>query len=1261
MIIKATRKFNKYKSQQKGGTFLNEAITSIIMAKNTINELRTRVDTLRLQISNSSVQTNTINNQLENSLDNQTELESLTKQITELEKLFVNNQNTNTSNNDTVLEEINKQLTSLETRINNTNNNQLYDISNNVIINDIIGSINVKLDNQDSYKVNAVPADNNVVYRFDEIINTTDITNSGKALTTDTLTKLTETINIIETANDTNIKAINNVATSLNELNKHNSETIKNIEEKNKLLTKINIEFTKQFIVTDLNLPNATVSLDDIIKVGKDNNPKLVNPFIDPKIKNDKIPNINQNLDIDETNLIHIMEAPQIVSNNTNISDPNTMNINKKQTGGKPRNINNNLKNTVVKTNNNLKNTEVKINNNLKNTVVKTNNNLENTEVETNNNLENAIINFLNGDIDKYKKEITDIYINMLELNKLIIQLNKNVKEYNIKYIHMYNHIDYIKNSIKLSLLSNKNEDNYIIGRGIVAYYLDLIEQIEKEIKNKTPIGIFFYKYHYLNIQITKNFLDKLNKHVVWLWDGFNSDNTEFKKTIDMINAENITKENKDKKIINLYRSTNMIAQLNLDAFTESKIRNTVFIYNSFKSFLDKYQLEMAVPVAIYLRINDWGGINDKELVFNVKVDERNKLNIDNINNCFTPITPTPIQAGVVDVKFKQIFNQDDFKDNGILANYMALPNFLNEGKAIMLITYGYSGVGKTFTIFGTKELSGVLQATLKSLNGTIYYRTYEIYGRAFPYKSYWDSKNGYDHWINHFKNDLENSVYISKETKYEDKKNNQNTYSPMEEYINKTDIGTTEYNGNVSITDNTSTYTILSNDDLNNFASIVGSIDKRREEIGTIKRTINNVSSSRSIMVYDFKIKLGDNRFVDFVIMDLPGKEDIYETFVKTPASDQYECIKLKSNNGINTDINEMIKAMAYMNPMSLAMNDAFVNLISKGLGTYANMLEAEKQNNLLGDGIDKANNFTGENKFLGSKDVEIINNLNTLELIKNIIDNNRFDILNDIYKKIFNQLDKNILLPSEDIQDKNKLCSTSEQQLLAPFEGYYINENITGLLSSILSNLYLPNIIEEQKELYMNLKDDVNIWDKAYDSEPTEVKVQTYFFRKALRNGYKLNIKNNYTGKAHVSTTFNNVPINTYQDWTEKTYDYNKAYKKHKPPINKILKSYFKKIKNIYIFYVVSNQNFKKCDKQIKLITDSKNILDVLNNYNKTNNEELEKILENNRNATFDDKIKLLNTKITLTPLENYSYYQLSNFYNLLTQEEQNKFKPT
>ena len=95
------------------------------------------------------------------------------------------------------------------------------------------------------------------------------------------------------------------------------------------------------------------------------------------------------------------------------------------------------------------------------------------------------------------------------------------------------------------------------------------------------------------------------------------------------------------------------------------------------------------------------------------------------------------------------------FGDNATLAMYMNIPTYLAKGKSIMMITYGYSGVGKTFTLFGKVKdprQNGILQKALLSIQNkeAIYMRTYEIYGKALPYKSYWSNltPTEYDHQI---------------------------------------------------------------------------------------------------------------------------------------------------------------------------------------------------------------------------------------------------------------------------------------------------------------------------------------------------------------------------------------------------------------------------------------------------------------------------------------------------------------------------------
>ena len=72
-----------------------------------------------------------------------------------------------------------------------------------------------------------------------------------------------------------------------------------------------------------------------------------------------------------------------------------------------------------------------------------------------------------------------------------------------------------------------------------------------------------------------------------------------------------------------------------------------------------------------------------------------------------------------------------------------------------------------------------------------------------------------------------------------------------------------------------------------------------------------------------------------------------------------------------------------------------------------------------------------------------------------------------------------------------------------------------------------------------------------------------------------------------------------NTLNNWINETYDYNKTFNIENPPIATLLNPYFKIINNFYLFYVVSNDNHSQCDKQIKLIEDSKTFLDELNTY--------------------------------------------------------------
>jgi len=773
----------------------------------------------------------------------------------------------------------------------------------------------------------------------------------------------------------------------------------------------------------------------------------------------------------------------------------------------------------------------------------------------------------VNESINDYYQQLMTINIKVSDFKKFIGEFKKISMEYNIRYIQVYHHLLFIVNYLKL--ISMNSNSNYLVyqylGRGSVTYYLRIVDRILNDIKNKktSSIGKYFYKYHYININILKIFLEFLNKN----WQPYsNSCNVSGKDLLPgsdkQITAKRIT-------LSKMYL---------LSSKYDPPMKKCIFIFNSMKDILDKYYSEFSPPVGIYLRINDWTPKVEKDIVF--AKDSNNNLGfIDrkSLEKCTNSQNELKTYQNEIDkasqVKFQEVFDPEGFDSNDVLAKYMSIPSFLQEGKSIMLITYGYSGVGKTFTIFGSRnpQLDGVLQSSLSNIQQkkSLYYRSYEIYGLAVPYDLYWDrSTDDYYHFIYDY-SDLNNiKTYDSK---------------TMKEYLD--DINESPKSGNTSFIE-------LTEEKLKNFSDIVGAIDEKRKEKGTIKRTINNRESSRSIMVYDFKVELNNNTFVNFVVMDLPGKEHITETFIKPPPENEYKCITIKNNYGLSE---ELLKKMAYFSPASLALNDGISNMIIKEY----NKKSFDLVFNYLGKIVDKNNsNYNSINDKMKSENERRY----ALEIMRNIIQFNKFDLLKSIYNNIFSYPEPN---DSNYKTNEKYKCSTHDSYSITPFEGYYINENITGLISTLLNNLKLNNnFVQTQKTVYSPLfnelvekpyydKNGVPEIERIKDPNLQELIAQTYFFRNFIYQNN--NVVSYYTN----NDTYNGRP---FREWLESDdiYDFNKSYRKDNPPIATILKPYFNIIKNFYVFYVVSNENKDKCEKQIKFIADSNDFLIELGKFN-------------------------------------------------------------
>ena len=165
-------------------------------------------------------------------------------------------------------------------------------------------------------------------------------------------------------------------------------------------------------------------------------------------------------------------------------------------------------------------------------------------------------------------------------------------------------------------------------------------------------------------------------------------------------------------------------------------------------------------------------------------------------------------------------------------------------GIGVMLVTQGYSGTGKSFALFGSKVTGkkGIVESVLSKLNSKEFYvRIYEIYGLAMPYDFYF-TENPQMILIDHkIKNDL---TYETSNLIHNNEK--------ISEYIDKFE----RVDG----------YTkIIAENTQWEWEDLLKQIDQKRKSgyqlngttFKTIKETINNPESSRSIIYLDLKIKV--------------------------------------------------------------------------------------------------------------------------------------------------------------------------------------------------------------------------------------------------------------------------------------------------------------------------------------------------------------------------------------------------------------------
>ena len=836
------------------------------------------------------------------------------------------------------------------------------------------------------------------------------------------------------------------------------------------------------------------------------------------------------------------------------------------------------------------------------------------------------------------KKSIFDLINKLNEYEVLVrkiknynIKIIKLVKLYNIRYSQFFNFQKYIVNYVSLRISEGGYSYYQYMSKGSISFFDSLLTDLNNILKkfnnysslnnddlqflNKEHIK-WFYAKHYFMITILQHFFSKL--YIFW-----------------------------SKKQVENKKSWTLDKQIRTDA----KNSKYFFLFNIFQEILMEYYMRLP-SIANYIRINKIK--EDENMVVTFEKENKHNLNEASLSKCSLQGNTTQAKD-ISQIKFAEIFDPENFKENDSIPYYMGLSDSLNKGKSILILTYGYSGVGKSYTLFGSSKKEqtvgpngeiipgtdgptpGMLQSTLKSLGSDIKIKVkmFELYGLGVPYKFYWEDSANFCHFIYAYTFDSENKIFSNKIDK--------------NGFTNYLDIN------------NDSNYQELDKTNIDDFTNFIKKIDDIRKDEGRIKSTLNNPESSRSIMIYDFKIELKNTektgkKFTNFVVMDLPGKEDIYQTYcenndknfelkdkfkkfkkvkitVKNPSLSTTEDIiqRLETNQETNQQYNNnLIKSMMYSNPLWLSMIPEIAEQFDSEQFDVPdfNIKQLFNQDpkkllsvyNIIINQVTKIEEFKQLPKPKKHEAVRFFNESEITLPIQQIILR-----LRGLYERaLFNMV--NIIEKGdlEKLGDKlndmlNSPTAREKRYGFAGLEGIYINENILGLLQILADKVRSIKgkesikVVCPQEEYYKKKFINTNNF-KLHDTL-TEITGQknineNEFFSQIeyLNQFERTNVKQTIRDKTfNVDNVYNNKFRNTIDNELEKiikNYDYNKIFNIDNPPIKKILESYIDSIDNFYLFFVVTNNNkedstgnsINTCDKQMQLIWDTRYFMNVI-----------------------------------------------------------------
>jgi hypothetical protein len=762
--------------------------------------------------------------------------------------------------------------------------------------------------------------------------------------------------------------------------------------------------------------------------------------------------------------------------------------------------------------------------------------------------------------------DFVKLTLNIDKCNELLEKFYNLLIKYKIFKVQYNNFVMYLM----LTITSNKFTDKLIpythLNKGLVQFYLSIVDKLLDDInQNKTkPYTLYFFQNHYLTLTEMKKFLYFLVENI---------------KTLDVIN----------------------ISQC------KGNVKKSFAIFNYFKDILDSYnEISEQNKINVYARINDWGD----GLLTSQKMFTRDPVNTKflNVNKSMCSL----LGDGITRIKFTEVFDSENFTSNNNITKYMTLETQLSKKKGVMLITYGYSGTGKTFTLFGSSKVSkqGMLQATLNNIRGLeeVRFRVTELYGFGVQYPHYWKS------------NVNQNLI------KYK-----LNITSSNEINI----IGSPIFDKNIvsSFNDTYENFISLKQDKVEkvfkNFDNFIAKLDTIRHEAGRIRVTANNPDSSRSIVIYEFHLLI-ENTYVPFIIIDLPGREEIVETY-------RNNYLKNAQIN-IHTDFHQALLTSMSVNPLGIALLTP-----SLVINTFNKLKDSDKNKILgyleqTGSTLDNENialdeNFVKLGHLMSIKQTQ--NGLEGFNMIKNetcpkttpqcqnsIVDLPKKDnhtltfgehggqvpsTINSIqYQGVLALFIINRFILTGNFEALGKLYDLIEETYfktqnisnlkihLAPFEGIYINENIIGLIKVLAKN------IQQQSDDYI-LNHLMNIQDSSLDFETQKKILRTINFD--LYTQQKKTDSEQYENIYRSKSELKKMQHSTYSP--QKIYEYDNPF------IKSIIDVYttprhvngieLKEVSFFKLFYLFTNtQMEKKCDHQWKLLSETLSFINTVTDSN-------------------------------------------------------------